>query len=321
MNVRLNDIQYFLAIAEHGKVRAAALALGVSQPAVTQGIQRLEKEMGFRLFERSASGMRPTGVARQFRDKVQAIQAELKGALAEAGEAHLGELGILRVGVSPLYVQRLFVPAATALHQQRPAARLKLMLHLNETLLASLRGGEIDLAINALPAEVPEDLEATPLVGDALCLVVREHHPLLSKPELKLPDLAGALWMLPGEGVAVRRKIEDRLGRCGLPSPDVVIEISTSALGQLNRLVRQSDLVTVMSESMLHTPWGEGLSPLPFEDARYSRTIGILTRKSAELPPLAPRFMELLARYASSTEAEAGSRRDEALQATGAAGR
>jgi DNA-binding transcriptional LysR family regulator len=212
----------------------------------------------------------------------------------------LGELGILRVGVSPLYVERLFVPAAAALHRQRPAARLKLMLHLNETLLASLRGGEIDLAINALPAETPDDLEVMPLVEDVLCLVVREHHPLLSKPELRLPDLAGALWMLPGQGIAVRRKIEDRLGFHGLASPDVVFEISTSALGQLNRLVRQSDLVTVMSESMLHTPWGEGLTPLPFEDARYPRTIGVLTRKSAVLPPLAPRFMELLTRYASS---------------------
>ncbi len=77
MNVRLNDIEYFLAVMAHGRVRAAAEALGVSQPAVTQGIQRLEKEFGFELFERSAAGMRPTGVARQFRDRMQSVQDDL----------------------------------------------------------------------------------------------------------------------------------------------------------------------------------------------------------------------------------------------------
>ena len=49
-----------------------------------------------------------------------------------------------------------------------------------------------------------------------------------------------------------------------------------------------------------HRPSPEGLVPLPFEYARYPRTIGVLTRKDAVLPPLAPRFMELLVRFASS---------------------
>ena len=45
MGVRLDDIDYFLAVAAHGKIRAAAAALNVSQPAITQGLQRLEKEI------------------------------------------------------------------------------------------------------------------------------------------------------------------------------------------------------------------------------------------------------------------------------------
>ena len=126
---------------------------------------------------------------------------------------HLGELGLLRVGVSPLYAQRLFVPATVALHRQRPAARLRLMLNLNDALVAALRLGDIDLSINALPGVIPSDLQALPLMDDALCLVVREHHPLLSKRRLRLQDLVDAQWILPGPAVAARRSVEGRSGR------------------------------------------------------------------------------------------------------------
>jgi DNA-binding transcriptional LysR family regulator len=294
MGVRLDDIDYFLAVAAHGKVRAAAAALNVSQPAITQGLQRLEKELGFPLFERSSRGMQLTPVATQFRERTQALRASLGDAIKEAADLHLGELGLLRVGVSPLYVQRLFVPATVALHRQRPAARVRLMLNLNDALVAALRLGDIDLSINALPGVVPPDLHARPLMDDALCLVVREHHPLLAKRRLRLADLVDAQWILPGPAVAARRSVEGRLAEAGLPPPRVVVEVSNTAGGQLNRLIVQSDLVSIMSESLLGTVSGAGLSPLPMADARFPRTIGALTRKGVALPPLAQRFLELL---------------------------
>ena len=207
---------------------------------------------------------------------------------------HLGALGLLRVGVSPLYAQRLFVPATVALHRQRPAARLRLMLNLNDALVAALRLGDIDLSINALPGVIPPDLQALPLLEDALCLVVREHHPLLAKRRLRLADLVDAQWILPGPAVAARRNVEGRLAEAGLPPPRVTVEVSNTAGGQLNRLIAQSDLVSIMSESQLGTSLGEGLAPLPMAEARFTRMIGALTRKGVMLPPLAQRFLELL---------------------------
>lgn len=294
MGVRLDDIDYFLAVAAHGKIRAAAAALNVSQPAITQGLQRLEKEIGFPLFERSSRGMQLTAVATQFRERTQALRASLGDAIKEAADMHLGALGLLRVGVSPLYAQRLFVPATVALHRQRPAARVRLMLNLNDALVAALRLGDIDLSVNALPGAIPPDLQALPLMDDALCLVVREHHPLLSKRRLRLADLVDAQWILPGPAVAARRSVEGRLAEGGLPPPRVLVEVSNTAGGQLNGLIVQSDLVSIMSEAQLETAHGAGLAPLAMADARFTRTIGALTRKGVALPPLAQRFLELL---------------------------
>jgi DNA-binding transcriptional LysR family regulator len=293
MAVRLDDIDYFLAVANHGQARRAAAALGISQPAITKGLQRLEKELGFPLFERSARGMALTAVAEQFRQRIQALRGSLQDAIKEAADLHLGAMGLLRVGVSPLYAQQLFVPACLQLHQQRPAARLRVMINLNDALLAALRLGDLDIAISALPGVMPEDLQGVTLMSEDLCLVVREGHPLLSRRRLRLQDLVDAQWMLPGPNVAARRNVEGRLAAAGLPPPRVAIEVSTTA-SQLGGLLVHSDLVALMSESMLASPAGAGLAVLPIPNARLPREIGAITRRDAKLPPLAQRFLEIL---------------------------
>ena len=297
MAVRLDDIDYFLAVAQHGQVRRAAAALGLSQPAITKGLQRLEKELGFPLFVRGSRGMTLTPVAEHFRQRTQTLRAGLGEAMKEAADLHLGAMGVLRVGVSPLYAQRLFVPACLQLHRQRPAARIRVMIKLNDALLAALRLGDLDVSISALPGVIPEDLQATDLMSDDLWMVVREGHPLLARRRLRLQDLLQADWMLPGPAVAARRSVEGRLADAGLPPPRVAVEVSTTA-GQLTRLLTQSDLVSIMSETMLNDAPGQGLVALPISDARFPRTIGALTRKGGPLPPLAQRFLEMLPRAA-----------------------
>ncbi|MDM0029528.1 LysR family transcriptional regulator [Variovorax saccharolyticus] len=301
MALRLDDIDYFLAVAEHGQVRRAASALGLSQPALTKGLQRLEKELGFPLFERGSRGMTLTPVAEQFRQRTRTLRASLGDAIKEAADLHLGAMGTLRVGVSPLYAERLFVPAFLQVHQQRPAARLRLMVNLNDALLAALRLGDLDLSINAIPRVLPDDLEALALMKDDLCMVVRQDHPLLSRRRVRLQDLVDAQWMLPGPGVAGRRGVEARLAEAGLPPPRVAVEVSNTA-SQLSGLLVRSDLVALMSEAMLAGPRGEGLVPLPFADARFTRAIGVVTRKHHVLSPLAMRFMEILREGARERE-------------------
>lgn len=298
MSLRLEDLDYFIAVARHGQIRRAAADANVSQPAITKGIQRLEAELGFPLFARSRRGMALTAPASAFLQRIGTLRANLGDAIKEAADLHLGALGVLRAGVSPLYAQRLFVPACLRLHRERPAARITVDVNLNDALIAALRRGDIDFSLNALPPSLPEELQASTLITDDLCLVVREGHPLLARRRLRLADLASAAWMLPGPQVAARRSVESRLAAAGLPPPRVVVEVGNTA-AQLTGLLLGSDLIALMSESLLSSPNNRGVVALPLADARLRRQIGVLTRRDARLPPLAERFIEILREFAA----------------------
>jgi len=235
MGIQLDDIDYFLSVAEEGQVRKAAQRLGISQPAVTKALQRLEKALGFELFERSVKGMTLTRVAEQFRQRTSNLRGALRDAVKEATDLHLGALGLLRVGVSPLYAQKLFVPAFVQLHRQRPAATVRASVHLNDELWRLLRQGELDLTISSLPTLVPDDLHTIELIHDDICMVVRAGHPLLARRRLKFADLADVHWMLPGPDVAARRHVEARLAQAGLPPPRIALEVSNTA-GQMRQI-------------------------------------------------------------------------------------
>lgn len=139
----------------------------------------------------------------------------------------------------------------------------------------------------------PDDLQQVPLFEDELCVVLREGHPLLQRPQLRLQDLAEAGWALPGPEVLARRRLEARLAEHGMSLPRVVARIDNSVT-LVPALLRGSDLLAVMSRFSLTTPAGHGLAALPLAAATWPRRIGVVTRRGAYLSPLVVRYIELM---------------------------
>jgi DNA-binding transcriptional LysR family regulator len=291
--MRLEDLRYFVAVAEEGHVGRAAQRLGVSQPALTKGVQRLESSLGLQLFERSSRGMALTSVGTVFFERARHLCSGLDEAVQEASDLHLGAIGIIRIGVSPLFADSLVAETFAQLLRQRPGAKARLSISLNDMLLAALRLGDLDLTINSLEDTEPDDLTQEALFDDELCIALRDGHPLLERAHLRIADLASAHWALPGTNVLARRRIEARFAEDGVPPPKVVLQLDSS-ITLATTAIRHSDLLTVMSRFSLRTAAGRGLVELPLARAVWPRRIGIVTRKGAYLSPLAHRFIELL---------------------------
>ncbi|WP_295046476.1 LysR family transcriptional regulator [uncultured Paracoccus sp.] len=184
--IGLRQIAYLLAVAETGSTAAAARAVNVSQPSVSQAVAQIEAHFGQPLFLRMAGqGMQPTPFGRQKLTTLEGLVAQARAALAPAtgpdGELVLGVYSTL----GPRYAPRLIRGFA----DRHPGARITLVEGDLAELAQGLRRGRIDLAL-VYDAGLPADLALTPLQAVPPHALVPPDHRLAAAGDVSLADLA-----------------------------------------------------------------------------------------------------------------------------------
>lgn len=184
--IGLRQIAYLLAVAETGSTAAAARAVNVSQPSVSQAVAQIEAHFGQPLFLRMAGqGMQPTPFGRQRLTTLEGLVAQARAALAPAtgpdGELVLGVYSTL----GPRYAPRLIRGFA----DRHPGARITLVEGDLAELAQGLRRGRIDLAL-VYDAGLPADLALTPLQAVPPHALVPPDHRLAAAGVVSLADLA-----------------------------------------------------------------------------------------------------------------------------------
>ena len=112
MSITLRQIRYFVAVAEQGSVSATAQTISISQSTITETIQELEVDLGFRLFERHARGVELTRKGHQFLRHATKILAEVSDARRSFSAERELTTGRLQLGVTSLVAG--YVPARRA---------------------------------------------------------------------------------------------------------------------------------------------------------------------------------------------------------------
>src|SRR5215831_16190094 len=151
----LNELRYIVAVANERSFGRAAQRSFVSQPALSVAIQKLEDELGARLFERGKSEITVTPVGARIVEQAQKVLEEVAQIkeIALAGRNQLA--GALKLGVIYTIAPYLLPDLIPALHARAPQMPLEIEENLTEQLEGVLRTGRIDAAIIALPFQPP----------------------------------------------------------------------------------------------------------------------------------------------------------------------
>jgi DNA-binding transcriptional LysR family regulator len=161
----LRQIEYAVAIWDHGSVAAASVHLGVAQPTLSASLAKLEEQAGLQLFIRhhaqgvspSSAGLRFLGEARNLLTHAQDLQRDMAAAgTAIAGVLLLGSFAT----IAPAFVPQL-ISSFMVLH---PAVSIRMAEGTQDELFSGLRGGRHDLAL-LYDVDMPNDVSVTPLAS------------------------------------------------------------------------------------------------------------------------------------------------------------
>lgn len=187
--MNLNELRYVVAVAQELNFRRAAERCFVSQPALSLAIQKLEDELGVRLFERSKTEVAVTPVGKRVVEQAQCVLEEAARIkeIASRGKDQLA--GPLRLGVIYTIGPYLLPELIPVLRKMAPQMPLEVEENTTANLDVLLRNGKLDVIIIALPFG-GSGIETRPLYDEAFSVVVPIDHPWSKKKGVKPGELA-----------------------------------------------------------------------------------------------------------------------------------
>jgi DNA-binding transcriptional LysR family regulator len=242
----LNRLSYFVAVAEEGQFTRAANRLLVAQPAVSAQIRRLERELGETLFHRDRRAVRLTEAG-------EALLPHARAALAaaERGREEIAALrgllqGRLRVGVAGP-VDRRLAETLGAFHRAHPGVEVALISEHNESLLADLESGDVDVGVVGAGAHpLPPPVRARVVAIEPLVLAVGRGHPLGRRKTIALGELREQPMITLIRGSGLRSVLENACRDAGF-TPRIAAE--TGELDSLIELAAEGLGVAVVPRS------------------------------------------------------------------------
>ncbi|MEV6396670.1 LysR family transcriptional regulator [Streptomyces sp. NPDC051907] len=184
------EIEAFLALAEELHFGRAAERLGFSTGWISQTIQRLERRIGAKLFDRTSRRVALTSIGARFHDDLRPGYEQVRRALERATEAARGFDGLLRVGFLGASAGQFLLETARVFRAAHPSAEVRIQELQMDTCVTGLRDDTVEMVLNTRPLAEPDLVAGPVLWSEPRYLAVSSRHRLAGRAEISLEDLA-----------------------------------------------------------------------------------------------------------------------------------
>lgn len=210
----------FSHVAEHQNISHAAVALHLSQPAVSGQLQALQTSFGEPLYHRQGRGIALTPAGQRLVVIANQIRDAMRQARAQKSAAQALETGLLRIGASTTPASYLLPEVVARFRRQHPGVAVQLVTGNTSEILTRIP--ELDLAVIEGEPDTNQLAKYTAIrwQTDEVVAVLRRDHPLAARSCLKLSDLADQSLVMREDGSGVRHMVMRALGQIGVFPPD-----------------------------------------------------------------------------------------------------
>ncbi len=286
--MEIEQLRHFLKVTELGTFTRASEEVGLSQPALSRSIARLEEELGQPLFERQTRSVALTEAGSLLLGKAKQILTLVDDAKAEISDD--GETGRIRVAAIPT-VAPYFLPKRLKVFQAKyPHSKLIVHEDTTENLLKKLSDGMVDLVIAAIPLIV-KYLQIEPLFVEELLLVTASENPLAKQKHIQASDLESLPFVLLGEAHCLTGSI---VSYCRNKSFHPVSVERTSQLAMVQELVALNHGVSLVPEMASAIDKDKRRVYRSLEGTKPTRTIAMVTNPYRYQSQLQRNFEEII---------------------------
>lgn len=290
--MEIRQLQSFRAVVREGSFTAAARTLHLTQPAVSLHVKGLEKEIGSRLMERDARGVRLTPAGHVLLEAAEVVLGATEDATRRIRVLAAPERGALSLACGDTVALNLLPPILGAFRRLRPLAEVVVHNHGTRRILQMVLRREADLGVVTRPAWLDPALWARTLMVESFFLALPRDHPQAEGEQVPLARMDGEHAVLLAKPSETRGLIDRGLADLGI-SASVVME--SGNLEVVKAYVADGLGFSILPEMAIRAEDRERLKILPIEDAFPKRALAITRRKDRLPSLLAADVLQLLA--------------------------
>lgn len=292
--IDLRLLRSFLSVARTGSLTRAALAVHVTQPALSQQMRELAGLMGVALLDRVGRGVELTPAGKELFSSLEPLLGELEAALGAVSERSLEIRGTLRIGAIGTYARALVVPSVASLLTRHPQLRVQVDELTAAQIDSALQDNQIDIGL-AFSDLSRGDISQCPLFEETLALIGRSH-PGAARGSVSLEEVAGLPLALLNRTFTMRRQI-DEVFRAEQRRLDVRLELGN--VDSLLCLAQISDLAVITSSLGARDP--DSLQIRPILHDGLKRTAALRWRRGRSAGAAVNAWRDLLAEQIRQT--------------------
>lgn len=272
----VHQLEYVLAVHQHGHFGRAAEALGVSQPTLSSQIQRVESELGVALFDRQSKPIVLTEPGRALIELVRGVVSAHEELMAAAGGTLSEPSGPFSLGVIPTLAPYVLPWFLSDFADRYPAVELSILERPTDAILDELAANRMDAGILATPVGEPS-LDERVLFYDPFYLYAHKDDPILEDDAVEVRDIhSEKLWLLE-DGHCFRAQV---INLCGLHERSLLdsVRFAGGSFETLRHLIDASGGYTLFPETYARTLGRTARQQLirPFDERVPTREVSLV---------------------------------------------
>lgn len=286
--MELRQLKYFVKTAETLNFSEAAKALFVTQSTLSQQIRQLEQEIDTVLFVRDSHSVQLTESGERLLPLAEKTLKDATSCLDMVRDLKNMLSGSLNIGITYTFAS-ILTQTVIAFTKAHPAIKLNIFYKTMEELMVMLEKRELDFVLSFKPSSVHPNIESHILFDNNLSVIVNKNHPLAKKEKVTLQDIMPYAVAIPSKALQARNEF-DKLFPYAYN--ELKIRMELNEVNVLLDIVRESGLITILSEAVIHQI--KGLVAIPFDVPENVMVGCVHTERSAYRKKATEEFIKML---------------------------